>query len=348
LSADANLMKPSSLFRRVLMGAFYAAALICFVHYLGGVDWTELQRIRVEPIFLILALPISMGTRFLLSAVWMSLIRQYGEDVPHFFQLNYVYAASWLGRYIPGNVAWVASKVFLAGQHGIRKGVLGVTAVIEVGVQLLSALALAFVLLGISGRFSHVNPDIRVLAGIAFFGILLILIPPIFNRCISAVMRLIKRKDLSHTYHLGNRTFFKFLSQYCVIHLLGCLPYYLLVRSVWPVIGLDELAFLSGVHLLAGALGALAVFAPGGLGVREGVQVILLAPVLPDEIVLVVIVLARVWAMCLDLLFFLISLALVSRKSNLGQPQGQSILRVGRREPHLVPRDGPRHHRSVG
>ena len=341
-------MKPDSLFRRVLMGAFYAVVLVCFVHYLRGVDWTELQSLPVEPIFLILALPISMGTRFLLSAVWMSLIRQYGEDIPHYSQLNYVYAKSWLGRYIPGNVAWVASKVFFAGQHGIRKGVLGVTAVIEVGVQLLSALALAFLLLGVSGRFSHVNLDIRVLAGVAFFGILLMLIPPIFNRCISAAMRLIRRTELSHTYHLGNRAFFQFFGQYCAIHLLGCLPYYLLVRSVWPVMGLDELAFLSGVHLLAGALGVLVVFAPGGLGVREGVQVILLAPVLPDEIVLVVIVLARVWAMSLDLLFFLISLAMVSRKSDLGQQQGQPILRVGRRESHLVPRDGPRHHQSVG
>ena len=53
----------------------------------------------------------------------------------------------------------------------------------------------------------------------------------------------------------------------------------------------------------------LAVFAPGGLGVREGVQALLLALVMPVPIALVVVVVTRVWSLAVDGLFLLCAAA---------------------------------------
>jgi len=95
---------------------------------------------------------------------------------------------------------------------------------------------------------------------------------------------------------------------------VGALPYFLLVKSVHHQIGMELFPFLGAVYLLAGVLGTLAFFTPSGIGVREGVQALLLGSVLPKETVVVVVILARLWSSVMDVSFFLLSKMLVPKE----------------------------------
>jgi uncharacterized membrane protein YbhN (UPF0104 family) len=58
---------------------------------------------------------------------------------------------------------------------------------------------------------------------------------------------------------------------------------------------------LTGALALASTLGVLAVFAPGGLGVREGVLVYLLSHIMPEGVSVVLSILTRLWMTVIEL-----------------------------------------------
>jgi uncharacterized membrane protein YbhN (UPF0104 family) len=65
--------------------------------------------------------------------------------------------------------------------------------------------------------------------------------------------------------------------------------------------------YLVGAGALAGSIGMLAVFAPSGLGVREGILVVFLSALFPREAILMILVVMRLTATVADLGFFLVS-----------------------------------------
>lgn len=70
-----------------------------------------------------------------------------------------------------------------------------------------------------------------------------------------------------------------------------------------------------GAFNLAGAIGMLAIAVPSGLGVRDGIQLILLGVIMPPEIALAITVAARLWSLLIDVLFFVIA-AVLHRNNN--------------------------------
>ena len=296
---------------------FYTAFLIFLVLYLRGLDLSKVVSLQPAPVYLLLALPIALLVRFMLSRVWMVMIRQYGERVNSYLELNYVYAKAWLGKYIPGKVAWIAGKVYFAAEQGISKKVLGVTAIVEAGIQMITALGVAFLFLLLSGQFSEIDSRLLIFLGICFVVVLLLFIPPIFNYCISTSLFIVRGERLSEELKLGFVSFFKINGLHTLIHALGSVPFFCLIKTVYPELELSLFFYLGAVSLFSGVLGTMAVFAPSGLGVREGVQLLLLAPVLPKEVVVVAVLVSRIWSVTLDLLFFGISLVLSRSKRHV-------------------------------
>jgi uncharacterized membrane protein YbhN (UPF0104 family) len=72
----------------------------------------------------------------------------------------------------------------------------------------------------------------------------------------------------------------------------------------------DKLLFLTASFLFAGWIGILSLFAPGGLGVREGVLLLALKLVLPAAVAAVIVLAARLWTtagelICVGIVFLL-------------------------------------------
>ncbi len=296
---------------------FYAAFLIFLTHYLQGLDFSKMASLKLAPVYLLFALPIALLVRFMLSMAWMLLIKQYGENVNSYLKLNYVYAKAWLGKYIPGKVAWIAGKVYFAAEQGISKKILAVTTVIEAGIQMMTALGVAFLFLLLSGQFSEIDFRLVIFSAISFVAILLLFIPPIFNYCVSTALLIIRGKQLSEDLKLRVAPFFQINGLYALTHALGGIPFFCLIKAIYPELELNSFFYLGAVSLLSGVIGTLAIFAPSGLGVREGVQLLLLTLVLPKEIVVLAVLVSRIWSVMLDLLFYAISLVLSYSKRPL-------------------------------
>jgi uncharacterized membrane protein YbhN (UPF0104 family) len=75
---------------------------------------------------------------------------------------------------------------------------------------------------------------------------------------------------------------------------VGGVSFYLFVDSVFPV-SLQYILFLTGALAFSSTLGLIALFAPSGLGVREGALVYLLSSIIPIPIAIIISILTRLW-----------------------------------------------------
>jgi uncharacterized membrane protein YbhN (UPF0104 family) len=81
---------------------------------------------------------------------------------------------------------------------------------------------------------------------------------------------------------------------------VGGVGFYLFVTSLFPVPA-NHVLFLTASLAISSTLGLMAVFAPGGLGIREGVLVYLLSVLMPGPVAVVVSVLTRIWMTVIEM-----------------------------------------------
>ncbi len=301
----------SARLRWALGAAAYGLLALFLVRYFRATDWRKLSLITIRPIYVLAAVPFSIGARLLQPFAWAELIRDYGGDVPPYPQVTSIYAKSWLGRYIPGKLAWIGGKVFLGRRAGVDIGVLTVTSVAEAGLQFVTALALSFLLFAAAGELGRLGRGIRLLAFVSLAAMTIVLSPPIFNHAVARLRYLLSKEHVANAPQLSLYSLSKVGLLYITIHGTSAIPLFFLVKTIYAPLVLGDVPYITASFLLAGTLGTLAVFAPSGLGVREGILLGLLAVVLPKEVSLIAVVCLRLWSVSMDLLFYSVASLLV-------------------------------------
>ena len=289
---------------------FYALLTGFLARYLRGTDWAELARLHFSPLYLLAAVPFSLGSRMLQPVAWSVLIRGYGDHPPPYAQLTRVYAISWMGRYIPGKVAWIGAKIFFGREYGIRAATLGATSVAEAALHLATALVLAFVLIALWGDALVVAGDLRLLALVALLGMIVFLAPPVFNRMTRWARSLMKTAPDAGAGGISYGTLLGSGILYLLIHAMSGPPIWLVLKSVYPAVAASLIPELTAAVLLAGTLGTLALFAPAGLGVREGILIVLLGLLVPRSVAVAGVLVLRLWSITMDLLYYGLAVAL--------------------------------------
>ncbi|MFI5212565.1 MAG: lysylphosphatidylglycerol synthase domain-containing protein [Candidatus Saccharimonadales bacterium] len=288
---------------------FYSLLILFLVLYIKHIDFTQFQSVHFVWQFVVIGSLLGLGMRFWQIFIWMTLLKNLGaKDLrKSIVQLAYVYAKSWLGRYIPGTAPWILGKIYFASKHGISKSKLAVSSLLEGGLQIAVVMIVAFVLLIFDPRLSVINGTIKLLMVGVLAACIVAIFPPVFNRLISLAHRLLRKKKISPDDLASNKTIVQGALLYIVGALLSGTALFFIAKAVYPALGYNNLLFVVGVSNLAGALGMLAIFAPSGIGVREGILLTLLSLVMPPEYALIVTVTSRLWDVGLDLLFFAIT-----------------------------------------
>jgi hypothetical protein len=80
----------------------------------------------------------------------------------------------------------------------------------------------------------------------------------------------------------------------------GGVGFYLFVDSVYPV-GPQYILFLTGALAFSSTLGLVALFAPSGLGVREGALVYLLSLMMATPVAVIISILTRIWMTLIEI-----------------------------------------------
>ena len=296
--------------RRVLRiaipAAFYLALVIFLAYYLTTIDWDTIANIRFDWWFMIVASVLGLTSRYWGAWIWIVILRSLGAKRARFSTvLVAVYAKSWLGRYIPGTAPWILGKIYFASREGISRNKLAVSSLLEAALQIVVQVAIALALLLFDPRVGEViTSELRVLMLLALVGCVIAVFPPVFNRLMAMAYRLLKKGTLDREHYAGWGTIGSGAGLYVVGTLLNGLSLFFIAKSTFPALEYDLVWFVMGAATLAGVAGMLAIFIPSGLGVREGIQTVLLALVMPVEIALVIAVVSRLWSVAIDLVFF--------------------------------------------
>jgi uncharacterized membrane protein YbhN (UPF0104 family) len=236
---------------------------------------------------------------------WLTILRSLGARDLHLQkQLIYVYAKAWMGRYIPGTAPWILGKIYFASKHGIPKQKLAISSLLEGGLEIVTLLVFALALLIFDKRLNVLGAGFKALmVGVAVVGII-VLIPAVFNRLIRFAYKLIRHKDVEAEHLATNQTILRGTSLYLVNSLINGTSLFFIAKGVDPALAYHNITFAMGAASLAGAASMLALFAPGGIGVREGIQLVLFSLIMPKELALAVTIMTRLWSVGIDFVFF--------------------------------------------
>jgi hypothetical protein len=198
--------------------------------------------------------------------IWTRILTWLGANPPRAAVGLFLQAQ--LGKYVPGSVWQYAGRVSLSGTYGIATGIAARSLPIELAAMICAAALFAFLLIGWWG--------LAVVIG------LLVAARLVESRLEQGAARNTLRASLFYatTWPLIGASF------WITGHALAQIP-------------VNELAFYTGVFSVAWLAGLAAIYAPGGLGVREAVIVALLRGKVGDaNAVLIAIASRAVFTLC--------------------------------------------------
>ncbi len=242
----------------------------------------------------------------LLIQTWRLLLGGWGSALPFGAALR-IWTISNLGKYLPG-------KVWSIGAMGVMSQREGVSGVAAGGAALLNALlnlgaGFGVVALSGAGALDRVGPWIRNTAWIC--SLLFVMGVALLPRLLPLVLRRIAqwRGVALFEQHVPARTLWIVTALHTLSWVGYGLAFLAFTRGVLPAIAGAPSLFVA-VYAASYVLGYLALFAPGGLGVREGAMALLLVALglasTPDATLLSAA--SRVWLTVVEVLPGLIAL----------------------------------------
>ena len=231
------------------------------------------------------------------------LIRAMGEE-SRLSEAIWILMLSQFGKYLPGNFAHHLGRVGLARLRGCAVASASIAIVIEMATSLLVAAVIGASIiltapLPLADRLAPWIPD-RSGAGPAFLALGLVLVMAGF----AAWRRMRSRLKQA----------FPGLRAVCTIILICVANLAVLGVVLWLVLQAlvteapQPYLFVTGVYASAWIIGTVTPGAPGGLGVREAILVVLLAPYCGEGVAVAAALYLRIATTFADLLSFLIGL----------------------------------------
>jgi uncharacterized membrane protein YbhN (UPF0104 family) len=187
-----------------------------------------------------------------------------------------IYFRSIAGKYLPGKLWQIAGSTYLAAKRGIPEGisvtsfVVGQAYWILSGIVLIGCVAAVGIFKGPTDFLSSLKwTFIPVIIGIIFIAFK----PKLIGIPMNWILRLLKRKrvDIDIKFGVG----IKILLYYLVCWSVFGLAFWFFVSSLTPI-SFDRYLILTAAFSAAIIIGFLSLFTPGGIGVREGILILLL------------------------------------------------------------------------
>lgn len=304
-------LKAPSLKKRIaklIPAAFYILLIVFFVLYIRSINFATLRGAQFNWWYISISIILGLVFRYFGTYIWIVILRGLGaKGIKYSVSLVYIYAKSWLGRYIPGTAPWILGKIYFASQHGIDKNKLAVSSLLEGALQIVAQLVLSFALLIFDTRLNKVGADLKILMTVVLIGCIICLIPPVFNFLVAFAYKIIRHKALDREHYANTRTILSGAGLYLIAAVINGLSLYYIAKGVYGPLDYTQILFIMGVGTFAGAAGMIAIFVPSGIGVRDGIQLTLLSLIMPASFALVITVFTRIISIVTDIAFFAIA-----------------------------------------
>ncbi len=286
------------------IGAVFGVIIILLFLRTLYINWSQIQDFKFEfniPLYILSTLILILIV-FLWGGLWNLLLRDLNYKQLSFNESFSIQLQAWFGKYIPGKVGLIGIKYYLGTKKGISSKAIGISIFYENIFQVLSAFLISVPIL-----FYYLLKELgdnlilyQILPLLTIVGLFVFIHPKVFFLFVNLGLKLFKKQPISKRYFLSSGQILKYLVLYSIAIIANGIAFFLFIRSITPL-SLDYLLPTIGVFNFAGVIGLLAVFAPAGLGVREGVIVLLLQAYMPLEIVILISILSRLWTTIADL-----------------------------------------------
>lgn len=263
--------------------------------------------------FYLIASVILLGTALLTMAFIWELILKRLEPDKKIAQRDifFTYILTEFGKYLPGKIWSIVGKIQLGARYGLMKRNLLIASFLNSVILLIDTLLFGGLI--IIFYLSQITLYAYV-AFILFILTCLILIQPkIFYPVLNWIFRKIGKADIKFQKILNFKNILKIIAGCLIVTILYAVSFACLVASLTNITWVNLPAILS-IFPLAASLGVLVLFAPSGLGVREGVTVGILQLFLPVSVAILIAMIARLWTTLTELLVLGITFILVKIK----------------------------------
>ena len=232
---------------------------------------------------------------------WQRILHGLGAPALPLYQIQVIYAQSQLGKYLPGNIIHVVGRQLLGRRQGIPHGILAASTLYEFAGLGVASLVLALPLVIDTGMLHLKNFQPWPLVGVGV---------------IAAISGWIVQHQIRRRWpHLLNRrvvlTWLQAWSHYLLFFLLaGALLVALSAAFSSQALEPETAIRLVTIFALSWLAGFVTPGAPSGIGIREGVIVLTLQPLLPGAPAALIALLLRLVTVSGDLLYFLLATGL--------------------------------------
>jgi len=209
------------------------------------------------------------------------------------------------GKYIPGKVFSYGILLYNYEQRNISKKKIGYCSFQELIISNIAVLIISL----ISIYFTNIS-ELNGYKNIFIFFLILcltILHPKILLPISNFLLKILKKEPMETPFSFGNTLFVLIL--YTINWLIFGLAFYFFINS-FINFSFNNFLYSTGAFAVSGLIGFLAVFAPAGLGVREGSLIFILSYIIPPAVSSVISITSRIWITLIDIvLFFVIFLS---------------------------------------
>jgi uncharacterized membrane protein YbhN (UPF0104 family) len=259
-----------------------------------------------------------LALNFLIGAYAWKRILSYFREKISLRQSIQIIAYALLGKYLPGKVWAIFGRIYLAKEIGIAERHSALSVVIETAYLLISALALFVISLFFYPSLLAKTYLLLILIPIT----IIMLVPSIFNRVVNFLLARIKQAPVD--FRVGLKQALVLFLLYLSAWIVAGIGLYSLIISFYPL-GWKALFIFPGAFSLSWIIGFIVIFAPGGLGVREGLFALLIAPIVPEALNIVISLISRIWITISEILIFLfVFLFIKLRRINVIQKEARS------------------------
>jgi len=289
---------------------FVVLALAAAVWAVAG-QWEQVSAAlaSIPPATVALSFAVGVVYVFVTMMSWRAVLHDMGS-VLTVRQAAGLFFVSQLGKYLPGGV-W---NFLAAAEMGTdlriprRRSISVMVVAILVSIVTAMILAAAALVVGpaeLAGEYGWVGWFLPLFV--------LLLVPPVLNRLLSAALRLTRRPPLEKPVSVrgvASSALWALLGW-----LLAGLQVWLVISALGAPTSLESFALAAGGYALAWTIGFLVVVVPAGVGVREAVLALALAGQLGPGSVVVTVLLSRVLLTAADFLLGLVAAADVRRRA---------------------------------
>lgn len=246
------------------------------------------------------------------GGLWGSLLKSVSTDGGiSISEAVRVHCVSWLLKYIPGQVSSYVNKILWGERHGFSKKSISTSFVYENVLMVMAGFVLSLpVLIVVAGGQDWTQ---LVAPLLVIIPMLVVLNRKAFLQLLNTFARIFRKGSFSNDQLLSTSQTATYLMLYMIPRLLNGIGFVLIAGSFLMIDATMYLG-LAATYILASIIGLLAIFVPGGLGVREAVIVTFASVYFPVEQAVVLALVARLYATISD-----IGVALVYAGLNKGR-----------------------------